>query len=148
MSIKIMSRVWERSGTGGSQLLLLLAIADNANDSGVAWPGQKYLADKIRMVKRSIPRLAAKLNKSGELFINDQSSTGHVTRYIVTTGMDEKQFLDALRIHLRFNVDEIGKASKWFAQNRGDDNLSTPENRGDDIAVSGGDDIAVSSEEE
>jgi len=39
MSIKVMSYVWEASKAKGSELLLLLAIADHAADDGYCWPG-------------------------------------------------------------------------------------------------------------
>jgi hypothetical protein len=154
MSIKIMSRVWEQSKQGGSQLLLLLAIADNANDAGFAWPGQKYLAQKIRMSERSIPRLAAKLKDAGELFVCSRGDTGQVTQYIVATSMSLENFKAALP-HLKYNKAEIDKAIKWLAdilENRGvTDCQGCQDVRGDtamsggvDIAVSGGVDIAVS----
>jgi len=38
MSIEHMTLVWKHSKKGGTALLLLLAIADFANDDGVAWP--------------------------------------------------------------------------------------------------------------
>jgi hypothetical protein len=47
MSIHIMTQVWERSQHKGRALLLILAIADNANDQGLAYPSAKTLAKKI-----------------------------------------------------------------------------------------------------
>lgn len=137
MSIKIMSRVWEKSKQGGSQLLLLLAIADNANDSGFAWPGQEYLAKKIRMNKRSIPRLAKKLHEVGELYIVDRSNQGKSNQYIVTTGMTQHDFVSSLRIHLKYNDEKCLNTLPWFRQ-KGDDKLSSLSGGGDDTAMSGG----------
>lgn len=139
MSIKIMSRVWEQSKQGGSQLLLLLAIADNANDSGYAWPGQEYLAKKIRMNRRSIPRLTKKLEDARELFINDRSDKGKSIQYIVTTGMTWADFANSLQAHLKYNDEKCADIYPWFYKG-GDDKLSTPEGEGVDIAMSGGDD--------
>ena len=67
MSIKVMSRVWEYSQHSGSELLLLLAIADFADDDGNAFPGRPLLAKKTRMHERSVSRLRQKLYESGEL---------------------------------------------------------------------------------
>jgi hypothetical protein len=41
MSIKVMSLVWEKSQAKGKELLLMLAIADFADDWGEAFPGIK-----------------------------------------------------------------------------------------------------------
>ena len=49
MSLRAITAVWENSKAMGTLLLLQLAIADNANDSGLAWPGIDYLARKSRM---------------------------------------------------------------------------------------------------
>ena len=49
MSMRMMTQVWERSQHKGSELLLMLAIADNANDQGVAYPSKKTLAKKTRL---------------------------------------------------------------------------------------------------
>jgi hypothetical protein len=38
MSIKVMSQVWEHSTRKGTRLLLLLALADFANDEGICYP--------------------------------------------------------------------------------------------------------------
>lgn len=67
MSIKMMSQVWEYSSAEGSELLLLLAIADFADDDGFAFPGTSTLAKKIRMSERSVKRLRQKLYEKGEL---------------------------------------------------------------------------------
>lgn len=67
MSIKVMTNVWEHSAMKGSALLLLLAIADHADDDGLAFPGTEKLAKKIRMSERQVKRLRQILYKSGEL---------------------------------------------------------------------------------
>jgi len=78
MSIKIMSQVWEHSKHKGSPLLLLLAIADHADDDGHAYPGVERLAKKIRMTKRNTQIILTKLAKSGELEI--QRNQGLTTK--------------------------------------------------------------------
>lgn len=52
MSIKVSSLVWDCSGQKSGKLLLLLAIADHANEQGVAWPGIPLLARKTRLCER------------------------------------------------------------------------------------------------
>src|ERR671931_438908 len=50
MSIKVMNWVWDNSPTKGTELLMLLAIADNAaDDGGNAYPSIRTLARKTRL---------------------------------------------------------------------------------------------------
>ena len=67
MSIHIMTQVWERSQHKGSELLLMLAIADNANEQGIAYPSLNTLAKKTRITRRNVIFLVKKLIRSGEL---------------------------------------------------------------------------------
>lgn len=69
MSIKVMSHVWEHSKQKGAGLLLLLAIADNANDDGDCFPGVARLAQRVRADERNVKRMIGKLEESGELLV-------------------------------------------------------------------------------
>ncbi len=69
MSIMVMSHVWRSSRHKGSDLLLLLAIADFANDEGVAYPSVKTLAAKTRLQIRNVQYRLRVLQKSQELTI-------------------------------------------------------------------------------
>ena len=71
MSIKVMSEVWEHSKAKGSAHHLLLAIADNANEQGIAWPSVRTLARKARLSERQIQRLIRSLQRTGELDIHE-----------------------------------------------------------------------------
>jgi hypothetical protein len=53
MSIKIMSLVWE-TDLSGSQKLVLLALADAANDEGYCWPSLNTIAKKVCLQKRYV----------------------------------------------------------------------------------------------
>lgn len=69
MSVLVSGLVWERSEHKGSELLTLLAIADNANDNGLAWPGYEHLATKTRLSRRSVQYAVARLLAGDELMI-------------------------------------------------------------------------------
>lgn len=86
MSIKIMSRVWEKSQLKGSELLLLLAIADNARDDGHAWPGLTTLAEKTRLSRQTVSKKLGALVESSELYIH--AMKGYVHHYVVLIDMD------------------------------------------------------------
>ncbi|MBP6897329.1 MAG: hypothetical protein KBC94_23175 [Pseudacidovorax sp.] len=67
MSIAVMSRVWEKSSHGGASLLMMLAIADFADDQGRAYPSVATLAQKCRVQPRTANYTIAELKASGEL---------------------------------------------------------------------------------
>jgi hypothetical protein len=70
MSIRACDQVWRRSKAKGSTLLLLLAIADCANDEGThAYPTIATLAEKTRLTQRQIINLVKQLEESGELSV-------------------------------------------------------------------------------
>lgn len=84
MSIRVMSRVWDHSRHKGSALLLLLAIADNANEAGEAWPSIDTLAKKVRMTDRNVQMLVQRLVDSGELQVEPGGGKHHTNHYRVT----------------------------------------------------------------
>jgi hypothetical protein len=86
MSIKIMNAVWQLSKQKGTPLLLMIAIADNANDGGEAWPGIEYLAHKIRMSERQTQRLVRDLEKTDELIVERGGGRGNAHRYFILFG--------------------------------------------------------------
>ena len=99
MSIRVMTNVWENSIAKGSVLLLLLAIADNANDDGEAWPGTEYLAHKIRMSERQVIRLRQKLYDSGELeYISGGNFKGDKLSVKVCIKGDKLSVKDSVRV--------------------------------------------------
>jgi Helix-turn-helix domain len=70
MSISIMDRVWRNSKASQGKLLILLAIADFANDNGEAWPSVPTLAKKSRLKERQTQYAIKSLVRSGELKIH------------------------------------------------------------------------------
>jgi hypothetical protein len=49
MSIKVMDRVWEHSKATGTPLVVLLCLADWANDDGECWPPISKIGKKCRL---------------------------------------------------------------------------------------------------
>ena len=69
MSILIMSKVWAFSQSTGSERLILLAIADFADDEGRAYPSVTTLAKKARVSERTAQYAIRALVDLGELAI-------------------------------------------------------------------------------
>jgi hypothetical protein len=67
VSVRTMARVWEHSRHAGTDLLMLLAIADFADDDGNAYPAVHTLANKCRMKPRNATYILRALEASGEL---------------------------------------------------------------------------------
>ena len=67
MSLKALTRVWSDSQAKGGDLLVLLAIADEANDDGLANPSTAAIAKKSRLDRRQVRRIIRRLEKFGEL---------------------------------------------------------------------------------
>ncbi|MFJ1471166.1 helix-turn-helix domain-containing protein [Massilia orientalis] len=85
MSIQVMAKVWAQSQASGSELLLLLAIADFSDDQGHAFPSVATLAQKIRMSPRNTQYLLQKLEAGGELEIRRNAGRGGSNLYRVQT---------------------------------------------------------------
>jgi hypothetical protein len=67
MSIAVMDLVWQFSGHKGASLLVLLAIADYADDDGSAFPSITALGRKARMSERNTRYVVRELIESGEV---------------------------------------------------------------------------------
>jgi len=67
VSMKALEFVWEHSKQKGSELVVMLALADMANDNGQCYPGKSYLADKCRMTPRNLNYVLNKLVEAGEI---------------------------------------------------------------------------------
>lgn len=83
MSIKVMNWVWENSPAKGTELLMLLAIADNASDDGGnAYPSVSTLARKTRLDQRTVQRVLRKLSEQGQLNVEERGGR-EANRYAV-----------------------------------------------------------------
>lgn len=79
-----MAWVWEHSKAIGADRLVLLAIADNANDAGRdAYPSVATIAKKAKMDKRTVQRSIRALVALGELELHLNSGPCGTNRYRV-----------------------------------------------------------------
>lgn len=65
MSVKIMSDVFENSKTEGNARLVLLCLADCANDEGVCWPSIKTLSRKANISEETTRKFLHVFEKIG-----------------------------------------------------------------------------------
>ncbi len=76
-----MTAVWRHSQQKGSALLLLLALADYADERGVSYPSIGTLARKTRMTERNIQKLLRQIEGDGDLVIEDNAGPNGANRY-------------------------------------------------------------------
>lgn len=143
MSIKVMSNIWDQSEQKGGKLLLLLAIADHADDYAFAWPSISTLAEKIRMSERHTRRMLQELEEDCELYIDRR---GYSNRYIVTVGMLPEALAEVLEIRLEYEHDAaLQLAERFFGvaksdeDNQQEDKMSSSEagKQGDKMSEDG-----------
>ena len=140
MSIKVMDWVWEHSRHKGSDLLLLLAIADHAHDDGDgAYPSIETLARKIRMSERHTSRMIQELVQSGELAVKYKDGPKGANLYRVT-------MCDGGAILSPDNLSPDILSSDNLSSRHPGTGVVTKNEGGSDIPAMEGSDIAVSPE--
>jgi len=75
MSIEVMRYVWKHSKSKANARLMLLAIADIANDNGDAYPGVDKLGAKCNISRRCAQDVIQELERLGELFVYENVGT-------------------------------------------------------------------------
>ncbi|HMA46989.1 MAG TPA: helix-turn-helix domain-containing protein [Frankiaceae bacterium] len=84
MSVRATTWVWEHSPTAGTARLVLLAIADTADDAGGnAWPSVATLARKTRLDVRTVQRVIRRLVAGGHLRVAPTAGRGGTNVYTV-----------------------------------------------------------------
>ena len=77
MSVGVMSAVFKHSASTGSARLVLLAIADNADDdTWSCWPSVQTIGAKARVSEATVHRALKELQKLGELDVQHNAG-GH-----------------------------------------------------------------------
>lgn len=81
-----MTAVWEASNARGTQRLVLLAIADCANDEGVAWPAMPKVARKCGLTsERGVRMHVMALEEMGELEVIERRGRSNLFRVRLET---------------------------------------------------------------
>jgi len=79
MSIKLMTAVWDREDLSSTQKLVLLSLADWANDEGLCWPSIERVAKKSSLKKRAVQLAIRSLEEMQ--FIRREEVIGKGNRY-------------------------------------------------------------------
>lgn len=89
MSVRVMADVWAGGPSQAPDLLMLLAIADHADDYGVAWPSINRLAEKCRVTPKTASATVQRLKRAGWVTVVTGGGTvdgvhGRTSRYQIT----------------------------------------------------------------
>lgn len=78
-----MTKVWDHGPEKQSHLLVLLALADYANDEGQCWPSMASIAKKARITERGARKIVRELEGNGWLSINISGGRNGTNVYII-----------------------------------------------------------------
>jgi hypothetical protein len=87
MSIKLMTAVWDREDLSSTQKLVLLSLADWANDEGLCWPSIERVAKKSSLKKRAVQLAIRSLEEMQ--FIRREEVIGKGNRYWIQIPMQQ-----------------------------------------------------------
>jgi hypothetical protein len=85
MSIAIMSAVWANGPEDKAELLVLLALADFADDRGVCWPSMASVGRKARMSERNARRVIRSLEDAGYLTTDEGGGRHGCSQYRINS---------------------------------------------------------------
>ncbi|MBS0054442.1 helix-turn-helix domain-containing protein [Yersinia sp. Marseille-Q3913] len=80
MSMNLMARAMNIKVGNPLRKLVLIKLADNANDQGECWPSVPYIADQCEISERSVQNHIQELVKSGLVRIEERKSDNGLNR--------------------------------------------------------------------
>lgn len=83
MSNSVLSAVFERSATKNGARLLLLALADRADDAGRCYPGIEDLMRRTGLKKTAVWNATSEAVAAGELTVEKYKGPKHTHRYTI-----------------------------------------------------------------
>jgi hypothetical protein len=81
VSFKVTNWVWALSESRNGSRLVMLALADRADDNGCAWPSIDDLAERTKLTPRAVQKAIAALVDSGELEVENGGGRHRSNRY-------------------------------------------------------------------
>lgn len=83
MSVKVMSAVWEREDLDASERLVLLSLADHADDDGVCYPSIARLCKRTSLAERTVQGTVKRLTQRGLLVVEYGGGRNGTNRFTV-----------------------------------------------------------------
>lgn len=94
-----MSLIWDKAPCSGNELLVLLSLADWANDGGFCWPSVPSIAAKCRLSDRGVRKIISRLCENGLVTRHCRRGRNHTNHYYINLNTiqvlpDQKPELD------------------------------------------------------
>lgn len=83
MSFKVTNWAWSRSESRNGARLVLLALADRADDAGFAWPSIEDLCERTKLSPRAVQKAITNLVELGELKVESGGGRRVRNRYTI-----------------------------------------------------------------
>lgn len=126
MSVKISDRVWDNSQHDGTELTIMLALADHSNDDGVSWPGIARLAQKSRRSERYVRRVIRQLEQGGELVVAERAGRSNTNMYFITLGFGRPEMVAIMVKRLGFSQQRAEATAVMILETREKGGVQTP----------------------
>jgi len=82
MSIKLMTKVWENGPEDRTEAMVLLALADRANDDGSScFPSIAEVSQRSRLSRRGTQKAIRRLDEKGYLTVHENAGPGGTNNY-------------------------------------------------------------------
>jgi len=114
VSIAVMSKVWVAGPKKHLDRYVLLAIADNANSEGFAYPSIRFLANKTRLSERTVMRAIQALEQDGWLARKKRSRDAKYSTYniILERLTDDSESRDSVQGQVTLTPDDVTGKSR------------------------------------
>lgn len=86
MSIRWTAAAWRAPDVGPGELLVLLALADFADDTGLCWPSVSRIGEMTRQSARTVQRHLSELEARGLIERTERCEHGMSTKYRLKSG--------------------------------------------------------------
>lgn len=104
MSIKIMSKVWDIEGIDSSECLVLIALADHADDQGRCYPSIARLSKRTKLSDRGVQKVISRLIEKGFITVTPCAGQGGANLYTVTATPEPRSPLDDVHPRTEFTA--------------------------------------------
>lgn len=97
MSNHAINRIWKHSQARGSELLVLIYLADRANADNICWPSVRRIGQAANLSERQVQTHLRRLEQKGEVLVFPGCGRGNASTYLVCAGLSRDELRACLR---------------------------------------------------